>query len=425
MSGLASFLWSFLPPKDGDKENYDYQESIANVVSKEDAPPADSPPPDPRTESAAEWRAQRNEGLRLYMEKRMVAPDNDEEEQDDDNSEDYIVPDNDEGNVPFWDEQAVDSQPTDTSTTSPSVRRKKYPHIDETVHIAKTLTALDLYAREFHLSLGLVEKVWPLRAIPRRSWKTSSNFEDDGPLATLFKQVVSVEVTQLSQNAQVANLAQAAFQARSPQRLKIFFYNKYATQISSLLERQHVSRVLLSLHNIPAKCILPLNVENFSWYDSEGLAPYCLCIGDKSSMKLEQDGVLVKIPFDVPDLKVTVARIVKDKVTEVDLTPDSARGELELKEKDSLEAAYQEWEKAQQEAENTQEEEQEEEPQESEADAGTSGKNSTRSADAATNGRAAKKARTEETYHTLVSSHHDYVISSLQYILTRPSFLAE
>ena len=404
MSGLASFFRSFLPSKDGEKENYDYQESIANVVSKDHVPPPDSPPVDPKKQRAKDWKDKQNEALRAYMEKRMITLENDEDDEDEmEDSQEYIVPDNDEVIVPFWDDQVADSQPTDTSFTSPPIRRKKIPHVDETMEIANTLSALDLYVKEFHLSLGLVENVWPLRAIPRREWKTSSHFEDDGPLGTLFKQVVCIEVTQLQQHVQINNLAQAAFQARSPQRLKIFFYNKYAIQVSDFLERQLASRVLLSLENVPAKCILPLNVQEFSWYDREGLAPFCLCIGDKSSMRLEQDGMSTKISFDVPGLKVTMARVNGDEATEVDLTPESVRaGESLPKEKDTLETAFQEWEKQRKERENTREEQKEEE-QEAEADAGASA-NNTRRADSANGGRATKKARTEDTYHNLVSS---------------------
>ena len=408
MSGLASFLKAFLPGKEGaeEQEDIEYHESIANVISKDYSPDPESPPPDPRTQSAAEWRAQRNESLRVYMERRMVATNSQDKDDEQVNDEDYVVPDNDEFNVPFWNQEADESQPTDSSAASTSSypkRRKKVPHVDETLHIAKTLSALDLYAREFHLSLGFVEKVWPLRAIPRREWKTSSRFEDDGPLGTLFKQVVTIEVTQLQDNPQVATMAQAAFQARSPQHLKIFFYNKYALQVAAFLEQEHASRVLISLENIPAKCILPVDSEEFSWYDREGLATCCLCIGDRSSMKLEYDGILQKIAFDGPDLQVTMARISNDdKAVEVELTHESVQGDLLLKETDALQAAYQAWEQAQKEKENAPPADDGEVPQqEEETDA--SG-NNTRRIESANDGPGKKKARTEEKYHTLVRS---------------------
>lgn len=408
MSGLASFFRTFLPPKDDGKENYEYNESIANVVDKNHVPPAESPPEDPRNHSATDWKEKRNQSLSQYMTKRMIELENDDELSDE--NSDYIVPDNDEVNVPYWNEQqGQDSRPTDDSNDAvlpASLRRKRVPHVNETVHIAKTLGALDLYAREFHLSLGFVEHVWPLRAVPRREWKISSNFEDDGPLGTLFKQVVSLEVTALADNT-VANMAQAAFQdgAHAPKRLKIFFYNKYAVQLSEFLERQHAERVLISLENIPAKCILPLNKDDFSWLDHDGLAPYCLCIGSRSSMRLDQDGVMKKIAFDAPDLKVTIARLSKDKeVDEVDVTPESIKQDLELKETDSLEAAYQEWQQNQEKEAKDDQDEEEDQEQASGADAGT-----TRRADTANDGRSKKKARTENTYHTLVSSCNDRV----------------
>lgn len=129
-------------------------------------------------------------------------------------------------------------------------------------------------------------------------------------------------------------------------------------------------------------------------------------------MKLDQDGVLVKIPFDAPNVKLTMARVYKDKVAEVDVTHDSVRSNatVEYKPEETLESAYQEWEtkrREETEKENAEEEQQEEEDvevvvEQADEDAGTTRRAET---NAANNGRAKKKAKptTETKYHSLVS----------------------
>jgi hypothetical protein len=347
------------------------------------------------------------------MESRMISQDHEEEDEEEDNDEEYVVPDNDELDAPFWND-SHDSQPTGESSSAPSplpIRRKKIPHIDETVHVAKTLSTLDLYTREFHLSLGRLEKVWDIRTIHRREWTTTSRFEDDGPLGTLFKQVLCIEVTQLLQKENhVSQAAQAAFGgAHRKERLRIFFYNTYAAQVAAFFDQEHGSKVLISCKNVPARCILPLTLEGASWYDEQGLAQYCLCIGDNSSMKLEEDGRLIKVHFDGPDVQVTLARVSCDnEVSEVDISPSSVSNmTLNFKETPSLESAYQEWEKMQRDSEEKKDDLDmtENPPQQVRASAEAEHESSTnkvRSAEATSDNRNAKRAKTEVQYYTLV-----------------------
>lgn len=418
MSGLVTFLKAFFPSTDSTRSNEnDYNESLTTIIRSEDSPHAVEPPPtDPRTETEtlAKWREEHNEFLRGYMESRMISQDNEEEDEEVDNDEEYVVPDNDELDAPCWND-SHDSQPTGESSSARSplpIRRKKIPHVDETVHVAKTLSALDLYTREFHLSLGRLEKAWDLRSIHRREWMATSRFEDDGPLGTLFKQVLCIEVTQLLQKENhVSQAALAAFgSAHRPDRLRIFFYNKYAAQVVAFLDQEPGSKVLISCKNIPARCILPLTLEGASWYDEQGLAQYCLCIGDKSSMKLEEDGRLIKVHFDAPDLQVTLARVpsANHEASEVDISPASVSNmTLNVKETPSLESAYQEWEKTQRESEEKRDDEDmtENPPQHVRATAGSEHASSTsnvRSAEATSDNRNAKRAKTEVKYYTLV-----------------------
>ena len=272
---------------------------------------------------------------------------------------------------------------------------------------------LDLSTRTFSLSLGLVKQVWPLRHVPRREYICSNHFQDDGPLATLFKNVLCLQVTQLTQHTAVRDMAHKAFGTKKMTDIYIYFYNKYAQHVSHVLEQHNADRVLISLENIPAKCILPTRQE-YSWNDREVVSPYCLCIGDKSSMKLDQDGVLVKIPFDASHVKVTLARVSKEVVAEVDVTHDSVRSNaaVEYKPEETLETAYQEWETKRREETETENAQQQEEQQQEEvvvveqadAEAGTTRRAETHTAN---NGPAKKKAKTATAtkYHSLVSDY--------------------
>jgi hypothetical protein len=347
------------------------------------------------------------------MESRMISLDHDGEGEEN-NDEENVAPNNDGLDTPFLN-GSYGSQPTGESSSAPTpspIRRKEIPHVDETIHVSKTLSNLDLYTREFHLSLGRLEKAWDLRAIHRREWTTTSRFEDDGPLGTLFKQVLSVEVTQLLQKENhVSQAAQAAFGgAHCPERLRIFFYNKYAAQVTAFLDQEHTSQVLISFKSVPAKCIFPLTCENDPlWYDEQGLAPYCLCIGDKSSMKIEDDGRQTKVHFDGPDLQVTLARVSSDnEVAEANISATSVRSNmLDMKETPTLGPIYQEWEKARRDSEEKKDDERvENSPEQSRASAnpipaGTTNKG--RPAEASGDNRNAKRAKAQVEYLTLVS----------------------
>jgi hypothetical protein len=285
------------------------------------------------------------------------------------------------------------------------------------IHVAKTLSNLDLYTREFHLSLGRLEKAWDLRAIHRREWTTTSRFEDDGPLGTLFKQVLSVEVTQLLQKENhVSQAAQAAFGgAHCPERLRIFFYNKYAAQVAAFLDQEHGSQVLISFKSVPAKCILPLTCgKDASWYDEQGLAPYCLCIGDKSSMKVEDDGRHTKVHFDGPDLLLTLACVSSDnEVAEADISATSVSSNMfVMKATPTLGPSYQEWKKAQHDSEDKKDDERTENSlQQSRASANPEPASPStkkgRPAEATVDNRNAKRAKAQVKYLTLVSGRRD------------------
>eukprot|EP00986_Skeletonema_menzelii_P006250 scaffold2358_cov222-Skeletonema_menzelii.AAC.4 len=164
-------------------------------------------------------------------------------------------------------------------------------------------------------------------------------YENDGPLDTIYKHVFSMEVVQLDHGSvcdnnnnnsrstvvpefynPLANPKSAARKRRhAVRRVRIFFYGGYAMAMDVFF-REHCrkdfvkdrkSQVLLSLVNVPPECIMPLSMSagttppttttianphlqqyvNNPFGDEElGVpSPYCLCIGNESSIKLGED----------------------------------------------------------------------------------------------------------------------------------------
>jgi hypothetical protein len=204
--------------------------------------------------------------------------------------------------------------------------------------------------------------------------------EDDGPLNTIYKQVLSIEIAQLTgfdndddniqgghpsttMSPSITNMATAAFSDGRHQldktnsrkrrhvvrRIRIFFYNNYADAMSTAFHdlRQQQSQkkrsvkkkgqvavplFLLSLANVPAECILPHSISSSgddglchdphlqhyvqNPYGNEefgSLSPYCICIGDKSSIKIgDENGRKQPLYFDCEDVEI---RLVKAPAT--------------------------------------------------------------------------------------------------------------
>ncbi|KAL3797465.1 hypothetical protein ACHAWO_000665 [Cyclotella atomus] len=250
---------------------------------------------------------------------------------------------------------------------------KTIPHISDTSYSATKLSDLDLQTKNLDLDLSRVLRVWRLRSCKRiapvniggsQSQESTQNFanpvesgasmhmtsfgryEDDGPLNTVYKNVLSIEVAQLRRQANptpsspsVSNLASAAFQSGQAQlrkvaerkrrhevkRVRIFFYNKYAEVLSRLLDdisskgdkKKKKSNCLLSLNHVPAHCIIPLQMAqvdplleqyvNNSFCDEDygATSSYCVCIGDTCSLKFGGE----KLYFDDGRLELRLTEI--------------------------------------------------------------------------------------------------------------------
>ncbi|KAL7432027.1 hypothetical protein ACHAXM_002879 [Skeletonema potamos] len=251
------------------------------------------------------------------------------------------------------------------------------PHVSETMMLQDDdekgrggrachhLKEMDLYSSSVNLGLCRVIKVWSIRFTRRMDRLdeemlvySSDNdngsygggsfvaWEDDGPLNTMYKKVISIEVVQLENGGDVkgnhtssslamptfcnnpaANNQKSAARKRrhTVRRVRIFFYNKYALVMNALFQqlsddfvKRRKSPVLLSLVNVPPECIMPVSMRGAGRSSSAGgvvlhphlqqyvnnpfgdeelgvLSPYCICIGDRSAMKLCDDE---KIRFD-------------------------------------------------------------------------------------------------------------------------------
>ena len=208
---------------------------------------------------------------------------------------------------------------------------------------------------------------------PSRHSMTPYEFcEDDGPLNTIYKRVFSIEVAQIIdsdtqtdsvmtalRSPSVTNMTTAAFHDGKDQldretsrrrrhsicRVRIFFYNKYADVMAGVLhdltkgssslqkKKKKIVPFLISLSNIPAECIMPRliapkgshphlqqYVMNSIGDDELGVSsPYCICIGDKSSIKFGEQ----KLYFDHDELEI---RLVEEPVN-IPLTVIENNGE--------------------------------------------------------------------------------------------------
>lgn len=270
-----------------------------------------------------------------------------------------------------------------------SRRNNTIPYVEDCLHDMTKLEFLDLHARTLSLNLSRIDKVWKLRntkrsgaTLAKRSirkpvFESSScsppsrsrrapqqqlpqrlifeEKEEDGPVAAIYKTVVHFEVEQLhvaqhtggpggvvggpndlllspSSNNKRRSNGGKQFQ----QRIKVFFYNSYATAVSEWIKEQqkesgkkrkhdnstdssHTNTdIVMNLSNIPAACIFPYAVDPRNWREKQDLVDYCLCIGDTSivttrkSQELEHHGNNNEnqIRFDSKEMEIRLMSVV-------------------------------------------------------------------------------------------------------------------
>lgn len=263
---------------------------------------------------------------------------------------------------------------------------KSVPHVEDTFHTNNSTTKLqelDLYNSIVNIDMCEILKVWDVRNTKRmdklyREEEESGgegvvggegseevesstmllpyhSYENDGPLNIIYKRVFSIEVCQVIANDNknnndieaitdptITNMTNTAFsqgalqilhekqrkKRHSVQRVRIYFYNKYADVISnayytlqkesSSTQKKKTVPILMSLLNIPPECIMPRIIAPSSNphaqqyiqnplgdVDYGTLSPYCMCIGDKSTIKF---GETQKLYFDNDDVEIRMGK---------------------------------------------------------------------------------------------------------------------
>ena len=286
-----------------------------------------------------QWRQLQRESLTIYMQKR-IAPKSKEfasAEEDDDDESDYYSDVEDSKQQPQQnaeetqggesDEEAWQTQQQSVEAeqhneelqyagrSSVHERRRRIPHVDQATLSVSQLQYIDMYVKELTLSLCRVERVWRLRETKRGRLHSSRavpipvfpgrfpripfpHKEEDGPLSSCFKSVLSLEVTQVRNHFPPLGTS-----GNDQRRLRVFLYNSYATALQEWIDRHEQPKFLISFTNVPALCIFPFALDPHNWWEQSKVLNYCLCIGGLSSIKTTSmpspdRGDYVQVRFD-------------------------------------------------------------------------------------------------------------------------------
>lgn len=263
-----------------------------------------------------QWRDKRNEELAVYLDQRLwgsAEPDHEEVAD--------ALPDASQGVSDELETQGFESQLQNIVAAPPTVHLPIIiPCVEtSTTNHVKLLSDVNLFTNTLTLNLCRVERWWPLRSTRRFAKRTVSAYQqilhpgilertelipctEDGPLSTLYKYVLSFEITQV--NPAISSLRKMAPTARPPRRMLVFLYNAYAKQVSSIIRNApQNSTIYLALENIPATSIFPFASND--WMDGD-LNKVCVCVGGPSIMKNIVDDDEEYLRFDGNALKIRV-----------------------------------------------------------------------------------------------------------------------
>jgi hypothetical protein len=359
MSGLATFFAPFLATKN-DSNEVVYETTLAEALEniKDSEINADNTPEAPTMTESMDWNAWKAEHRRLiatYIKKRIIGSDNDDDSDEEVSSDDDSNKDDDESVVPSDTEDKMETQLKDPTTPLSARKlkafRRRIPHVlTDTKHRAQHLADVDLYTRDLVMTeLCLVVKHWATRptsrylhapAQPHELFSgqhlarlTRKNCVDDGPLSTLYKTVLSLELSVLKEvhAPTLRSLAEQLQQNQGPTviRTKVFLYGAYADAVENIrcsLDPKTYGKMLVRFAHVPAKCILPYALSD--WFDRHDQNDYCICLGDKSKMSLNVDGESTPLEFSDADTVVTIAWVdeLGSKGHEVLLTTNAETG---------------------------------------------------------------------------------------------------
>ena len=340
----------------------------------------------------SQWRNNEKEYLTEYLMKRLYPHSDDEvientgstlsssESSDGDDDEEEVEPHSQsmmETQEPVVVEKNQSLEEKKSSRKEKKRKRKNsIPYVGDCLHDLTKLEFLDLHARTLSLNLSRIDKVWKLRdtkrsgALAKRSIRkpvfercspTSRSRrpqqlskrlifeekEDDGPVSAIYKKVIHFEVEQLHVAQAGPGLSPNCMRQNGgkqfQQRIKVFFYNSYATAISEWIKEQQrlsskkrmqrnsptngltdistaTTDIVMSLSNIPAACIFPYSADPRNWREKHDLVDYCLCIGDKSvakarkNLQQEANSNENQIRFDSKEMEIRLMA-VKTKTT--------------------------------------------------------------------------------------------------------------
>ena len=253
-------------------------------------------------------------------------------------------------------------------------RRPIVPSIEDCLHDVTKLKYMDLYTRTLTLNLSRIDGIWKLRDTNRCGAFANSNIakpafelfgttsgtrrpsdqlprkfafeygEEDGPLATIYQKVFHLELEQLQIDPSigVGGVIGGPNEMNQPrqQRIKVFFYNSYATTVSEWIKAQQQKEkakqkvnhtevlntngtsvpstttsttsastgIAMSLSNVPAICIFPRNTDPRNWRERQEVIDYCLCIGDRSTGPNQ-------IRFDSNEMEIRLMPVIGELAT--------------------------------------------------------------------------------------------------------------
>ncbi len=319
-----------------------------------------------------EWRRKEKESLTEYLMLRLHPHASDEENVEEDGSSSESSLDDTDVAVDAPETQlGMETQEPLGISEKPLASKAKrkpgsIPYIQDCLHDLTRLEFLDLHAKTLTLGLSRIDKMWKLRNTKRfassirkpvfentskRRRKLPQNLvfeerEEDGPTATIYKKVMHLELEEL----QTGSILPSSSKKGQTRRIKVFFYNSYATAIKGWLKEQerqiHKSTkrtkkgentliettmvptdIVMSLSNVPAACIFPYVLDPRNWRQQKYLVDYCLCIGDRSVATLKNQSEQYansehQIRFDSTNLEIRMMAVVS-KTTTTKTTTDT------------------------------------------------------------------------------------------------------
>jgi hypothetical protein len=397
MSGLTVFFRDYLSPDENDNAEYDgslidrlptqQASEVAEATENRGAAYHDEDESAQRLSIQGQWYKERKAVFSRFMNRRLglfVEEENAtqlSQLEDQPNETQQKPPDTQQDDLfetqqPFSYETQAPFAPT-----TPAVKPKlaMVPCVDSLSDIVSHVSDISLFSSLVHVPVSQVTHCWgyqrchrrhaaaggskylyyyyafpqvpePLPLLPR----TADNpyLLDDGPLATVYNQCLSMELLTSAADDAIRHYVEAiglaaatTTEQRSQQRIRcrrilVYFYGRYAEILDHLLKQEVPRRAFFKrtnganvtgtdtapvdnptaaipgqayvrLSHVPAKCVFPYHATD--WYQRQVVADVCLGIGDlahsRLSLPVDDTGERLKVSFDQEDLQVAIGWI--------------------------------------------------------------------------------------------------------------------